>query len=425
MTSKLCCQLSFKNRDEIEKDGQAGCYHCLSEINANEINSWNNTDDGMTLICPYCMVDALVAVRHLSHLETHQVQAHLLRWRWQAWPWSREEDLESRIEKPQVINAILKASQPCQREQMYHELTSYLDGIDSKRHTSDKVQDDALYNAWQCREEDFDGVSEATAMDGINQDGDLHLAEYTQHCQRADFPVTSGCTHAVYTEVTVSLTMRLSKEEFRTLIGQIIGMNGMCLHWLTWQYGGQSIYWQEREADMTRDGYCEGSGESGGVFQVWAREEVMERVVTELQRHILATMRLYQRNYFRPKVADILYRYTPHRLVRLEFLLDDSQGWEKSLLYDTARECIGDAIRDFYRKFMPDKVDDVDDLLDKYESDDFIVVWERLYKSITNKYAPDGCRVYVCPCGIHHCPNYPPLDGPVYCDDCFEEGPSS
>jgi hypothetical protein len=53
-----------------------------------------------------------------------------------------------------------------------------------------------------------------------------------------------------------------------------------------------------------------------------------------------------------------------------------------------------------------------------------------LLRRVTQKYAPDGCQVCVCPrCDIHFCPNFPPIldarvtvdDTSCLCDDCFGE----
>ena len=127
-----------------------------------------------------------------------------------------------------------------------------------------------------------------------------------------------------------------------------------------------------------------------GVFQVWACEEVLQIVVCELKRHILRTLRLFQRNYYHDKVYDLMSRYTPHRLVELEFQLDNYQGCEEGLLYDKAKECIGDAIRAFYQKFCPEKVAQVEELLDKYLREDYVAHWEFLYQTIRKKYSPEG-----------------------------------
>jgi len=81
--------------------------------------------------------------------------------------------------------------------------------------------------------------------------------------------------------------------------------------------------------------------------------------------------------------------------MELDFMLDDcGYGYEAPLLYQVAYYCYHTAIVDFYQKFKPSKVGRVCELLEKHELrasvGQFVEMWEKLYKTIINKYAPNG-----------------------------------
>lgn len=47
------------SRDHIEGVGEASCFFCLRRFKADKIQKW--VDDGMTAVCPFCGIDAVVA----------------------------------------------------------------------------------------------------------------------------------------------------------------------------------------------------------------------------------------------------------------------------------------------------------------------------------------------------------------------------
>ena len=49
---------SVRNRGEIERSSQCGCFSCGSIFDATEVEDY--TDDGETALCPYCDVDSVV-----------------------------------------------------------------------------------------------------------------------------------------------------------------------------------------------------------------------------------------------------------------------------------------------------------------------------------------------------------------------------
>lgn len=51
--------MSFNNRKAIEEAGSGVCYHCLSWFQSERVTNW--TDDGKTVLCPICGVDAVLA----------------------------------------------------------------------------------------------------------------------------------------------------------------------------------------------------------------------------------------------------------------------------------------------------------------------------------------------------------------------------
>ena len=51
--------LSFKNRDRLESDGNWSCYCCRSHGTIAEVEEW--VDHGTTALCPKCDIDSLLA----------------------------------------------------------------------------------------------------------------------------------------------------------------------------------------------------------------------------------------------------------------------------------------------------------------------------------------------------------------------------
>lgn len=50
--------MAMKNRQLVEESTNAGCYCCMKMIEVKTITEY--TDDGKTVICPLCNVDAIV-----------------------------------------------------------------------------------------------------------------------------------------------------------------------------------------------------------------------------------------------------------------------------------------------------------------------------------------------------------------------------
>lgn len=49
---------SIYNRDEIERSGKAGCFHCIKVFPVSSISYW--TDDDTTALCPRCGMDSMI-----------------------------------------------------------------------------------------------------------------------------------------------------------------------------------------------------------------------------------------------------------------------------------------------------------------------------------------------------------------------------
>jgi hypothetical protein len=68
-----CIKLSFKNKEEIAKNSEASCYHCIFTFDSASIRSW--CDKGLTPICPLCDIDAVVPGRRDTDVLTKWNQA--------------------------------------------------------------------------------------------------------------------------------------------------------------------------------------------------------------------------------------------------------------------------------------------------------------------------------------------------------------
>ena len=49
---------SLRNRMEIERSSQCGCFNCNRAFFSSEVEDY--IDDGETALCPYCGVDAVI-----------------------------------------------------------------------------------------------------------------------------------------------------------------------------------------------------------------------------------------------------------------------------------------------------------------------------------------------------------------------------
>lgn len=52
------CELSFKNREMVEKSAKCGCYNCCKIYDAKLV--WEYVDDGETALCPMCYIDSVL-----------------------------------------------------------------------------------------------------------------------------------------------------------------------------------------------------------------------------------------------------------------------------------------------------------------------------------------------------------------------------
>ena len=309
-------------------------------------------------------------------------------------------------------------------------------------YSEEHVMDDQ-YNSWQLHVNRHEkgpvmklhGVYvDDDVTDGIQQDGELHLREYYEHCYWSDQPHDTQDPDYTVVEIPFnalgvdSLDPTWASTHWCDLIGRIIGQGGHHLVRIASSYPRGYIHFNADVDDMTHSDdslkrFGNGNGNGKGFFELYARQDCLQPMVVQLKRHILATTQTYQRNYFKQKIDAVLEKFQPNKLIQVELWLEqEGYGSENSLLYTVTRNCYKEAIEDFYKKFNPLKVTRVDELLDYCDDDmNYMESWEKLYKRIVQKYAPDGCRVAVCECGLHFVPNTPlPEDATHYCDDCFE-----
>ena len=51
---------TFANQNEIKKSIKCKCVHCDKTFDKNKIKEWIKDKDGLTAVCPYCDVDAVI-----------------------------------------------------------------------------------------------------------------------------------------------------------------------------------------------------------------------------------------------------------------------------------------------------------------------------------------------------------------------------
>lgn len=51
-------ELSFKNREMVEKSSKCGCYYCCKIIDTKLV--WEYIDDGETALCPMCYINSVL-----------------------------------------------------------------------------------------------------------------------------------------------------------------------------------------------------------------------------------------------------------------------------------------------------------------------------------------------------------------------------
>lgn len=54
----LIIMKSFKNKEELLKYGDCGCYYCISQYKVEEITDY--IDNGQTAVCPKCGIDSVL-----------------------------------------------------------------------------------------------------------------------------------------------------------------------------------------------------------------------------------------------------------------------------------------------------------------------------------------------------------------------------
>ncbi|MFT7619792.1 MAG: hypothetical protein ACI97A_003449 [Planctomycetota bacterium] len=57
---------SFKNRTEVLKSEDCGCFYCVSLFRSGEVVEWwddDNSGVGQTAVCPLCGMDSVLPVR--------------------------------------------------------------------------------------------------------------------------------------------------------------------------------------------------------------------------------------------------------------------------------------------------------------------------------------------------------------------------
>ena len=64
MTIKLEFEKGMDVAEETKKFRKCGCFYCLRVLSPSEIKEWcdeSENGEGMTAICPYCDVDAILS----------------------------------------------------------------------------------------------------------------------------------------------------------------------------------------------------------------------------------------------------------------------------------------------------------------------------------------------------------------------------
>jgi hypothetical protein len=56
---EVASDLSFGNRDQVQKSGLAGCYYCRQVYRASEVEEYIDVND-KTAVCPRCGIDAVL-----------------------------------------------------------------------------------------------------------------------------------------------------------------------------------------------------------------------------------------------------------------------------------------------------------------------------------------------------------------------------
>jgi len=203
-------------------------------------------------------------------------------------------------------------------------------------------------------------------------------------------------------------------------MGHVIGSGARHVRRIIRQTGCDEI--QFRSTIRDGDIYHDSDLLSDNHFEIWGDNNVLEFATQALSHHIRSRMYTYKCGYYKGLMIELFGEICPERLREVPDLLEDyleadRQGTPISELVDELKwSQYHRVITDFYQKFCPRKLDGVDGLLDRH--------WlslPTLYRAIVEKYSPKGCRVYICDtCYVHFCPNYPPFDDHLICDDCAD-----
>ena len=415
--------LSKNNLQEIVAYGRAACYHCTNpSIASHEITETQQDRDGETAICPECGMDALVSHQHLPYGNAQSAKC-LTAWRWSAWDHTRNEDLRDIDTFQNIIDNLVEDAAPEKMERDYLDCENFVEEMDwSQSGIQDwtfqalcGVRDDAIYNQWQ--------VEQWEMTDGIQQDGDLFFEEIQQHHCLAELPQCQHVWDAFYSCYTLPEQRMgcLTPVEHRDLVGTIIGHEGYHLKMITEQMGGYYIWYSQLPEDTHRS-------KGGPKFEIWAPEPMLAGIQTTLETWTETRIKQYLTTYWLKRFKELYGRFGCVEEIGVDYiedLLEQYQGQEQEFLCSQERVLYHTELVDIYEKFNPSMVDDVDRLLDQYEGK-----WVALLRRVTQKYAPDGCQVCVCPrCDIHFCPNFPTIldarvtvdDTSCLCDDCFGE----
>ncbi len=405
--------LSICNYGDIYDDGAAGCYHCTTtDVSPDSILGPIEDQEGETGICPHCHVDALVAHRHMPE-DPRDRKKWLTQARWSSWDHTKDEDFKDDW-LPRVIETFVEAAHPSYQEEVYRDYQGFCEELDRNQGFCEELDAelDQLYNQWENQTPEL--------TDGLLENYDMFLQDESRHIDQASLPQPKGGFMARLALPYDDDDLWHDRLHVQHAMGHVIGSGARHLRRLIRKTGCDDIQFRS----IIRDGdiYHDSDLMSDNHFEIWGDANVLEVTSHTLSRHIRSRMTTYKRGYYKNRIMDVFRDICPEHLPDAPNLLEDyleadRQGVPISELVDDLKwNTYHRVITDFYQKFCPSKVDDVGWLLDRY--------WEtlpELYRAIVEKYQPTGCRVHMCDsCDVHFCPNYPPSEDHLICDDCAD-----
>ncbi len=415
--------LSICNYGDIYDDGAAGCYHCTTtDVSPDSILGPIEDQEGETGICPHCHVDALVAHRHMPE-DPRDRKKWLTQARWSSWDHTKDEDFKDDW-LPRVIETFVEAAHPSYQEEVYRDYQGFCEELDRNQGFCEELDRnqgfceeldaelDQLYNQWENQTPEL--------TDGLLENYDMFLQDESRHIDQASLPQPKGGFMARLALPYDDDDLWHDRLHVQHAMGHVIGSGARHLRRLIRKTGCDDIQFRS----IIRDGdiYHDSDLMSDNHFEIWGDANVLEVTSHTLSRHIRSRMTTYKRGYYKNRIMDVFRDICPEHLPDAPNLLEDyleadRQGVPISELVDDLKwNTYHRVITDFYQKFCPSKVDDVGWLLDRY--------WEtlpELYRAIVEKYQPTGCRVHMCDsCDVHFCPNYPPSEDHLICDDCAD-----